>query len=93
MIYIAKVKQVLQSDIHKIGTIENGELKNVSLMPQADRIEIELEGSEIDPCMMYRFTKDDEFCGDTWHENFAAALSQAAFEYGLKREDFKVLEN
>jgi len=91
MIYIAKVKKVLQSNIHKIGTIENGELKIVSSMPQADRVEIELEGSEIDPCTMNRFTKDNEFCGDTWHENFADALSQAAFEYGLKREDFKTL--
>jgi hypothetical protein len=92
MIYIAKVKLVLQSDIHKIGTIENGELKTVSLMPKADRVEIVLEGSEIDPCMMYRFTKNNEFCGGTWHENFADALSQASFEYGLKREDFKTLE-
>lgn len=93
MIYIAKVKRVLESNIHKIGNIENGELKTVRIMPQADRVEIELEGSEIDQCMMYRFTKDDEFCSDTWHENFAEALRQAAFEYGLKREDFKVLEN
>ena len=93
MKYITKLKQLLQSDIHKIGTIENGELKNGGLIPQADRVEIELEGSEIDPCIMYRFAKDDEFCGDTWHENFAAALSQAAFECGLKREDFKTLED
>ena len=62
-------------------------------MPQADRVEIELEGSESDPCMMNRFTKDNEFCGDTWHENFDDALSQASFEYGLEREDFKILES
>jgi hypothetical protein len=92
VIYFAKVKQVLQSDIHKIGSIENGELKTVSSMPQADRVEIELEGSESDPCMMNRFTKDNEFCGDTWHENFDDALSQASFEYGLERGDFKILE-
>ena len=92
MIYFAKVKQVLQSDIHKIGTIENGELKTVSSMPQAARVEIELEGSESDSCIMNRLTKNDEFCGDTWHENFADALSQASFEYGLERGDFKILE-
>ena len=92
MIYVAKVEQILHSDIHKVGTIENDELRVVKSMPQADRVEIELEGSENDPCMMYRFTDNDEFCGDTWHENFSDALSQAAFEYGLKREDFKVLK-
>jgi len=89
MIYIAKVEQILRSNIHKIETVENDELKVVKSMPEASRVEIELLGEETDPCLMYRFTKDDEFCGDTWHETFQVALDQAEYEFGLKRKDFK----
>jgi hypothetical protein len=60
-------------------------------MPLPDRVEIELDGAEAQPCMMYRYTNDDEFCGDTWHETFAAALEQAEFEYGLTRGDFELV--
>ncbi|BAU46689.1 hypothetical protein SVA_0107 [Sulfurifustis variabilis] len=89
MKYIAKVRQVLRKDIHKLATIEDGEVKVIGPLPLPDRVEIELDGSETEPCKMYRYTEDDEFCGDTWHETFEYALDQAAFEYGLKREDFE----
>lgn len=89
MKYVAKVKQVLRPDIHKLATIENDEVKAVGPLPLADRVEIELDGSETEPCKMYRYTEGGEFCGDTWHETFEHALDQAEFEYGLKREDFE----
>lgn len=89
MKYVANVKQVLHADIRKIGAIENDELKVVAAFPLPDRVEIELEGTETEPCMMYRYTNHGDFCGDTWHETFAHALEQAEFEYGLKRIDFE----
>lgn len=93
MKYVAKVKQVLRSDIHKIGAIENNEVKLVADLPLPDRVEIELDGSETEPCVMYRHTGSGEFCGDTWHETFEHALNQAEFEYGLKRDDFEPVKN
>ena len=89
MKYVARVSQVLQSAIHKLGTVENGEIRPVSNLPLPNRVEIELDGSESEPCMMYRYTDDDTFCGDTWHETFDSALEQAKFEYGLERHEFK----
>jgi len=56
-------------------------------MPLPDRVEIEPEpGSE--HCMMYRYTRAGEFCGDTWHEDLDAAFMQAEHEYGLSASDF-----
>lgn len=52
-----------------------------------DRVEIELEsGSE--HCMMYRYTRAEGGCGDTWHESLDAAFMQAEHEYGLSASDF-----
>jgi len=34
--------------------------------------------------MMYRYKDDKTFCGDTWHENIAAAMHCADYEYGIK---------
>lgn len=93
MKYIAEVKQVLRSNIHRIGTFEGGKLRTVEFFPNAERVEIEIEGDEDSPCMMYRYTNGDEFCGDTWHETFQDALKEALLEYGLKREDFMKSEN
>ena len=90
MTYIARVRKVLRQNIHTVGAIVDGEIKTVSSMPLPDRIEIELDGSENQPCMMYRYTNNGQFCGDTWHETLAAAFQQAEFEYGLTRNDFKL---
>jgi hypothetical protein len=42
--------------------------------------------------MMYRYTHDGQFCGDTWHETLAAAFEQAEFEYGLTPGDFQLVD-
>ncbi|MDQ2703051.1 MAG: hypothetical protein M3Y70_09655 [Pseudomonadota bacterium] len=56
-------------------------------MSLPDIVEIEPEpGKEC--CMMYRYTKAGEFCGDTWHEDLEAAFAQAEREYGLSASDF-----
>jgi hypothetical protein len=39
--------------------------------------------------MMYRYTADGRFCGDSWHQSFKDAIEQAKYEYGLDRADFK----
>ena len=80
--YVATVKQVFQSGIHT----ESG-----TPSPTTDRVEIVLDGDENGPCMMYRYTNEKVFCGDTWHETFQNALEQAEFEYGLNRQDFKTV--
>lgn len=92
MTYIAKVKRVLRQNIHAAGAIVDGEVKKVASMPLPHRIEIELDGSESQPCMMYRYTDDGQFCGDTWHETLDAAFQQAEFEYGLTRSDFELVD-
>jgi len=58
-------------------------------MPLPSRVEIWLKGEFNKPCMMYRFTDSNDFCGDTWHESLDAAFRQADFEYGLSPSDFK----
>lgn len=60
-----------------------------SELPHPERVEVELDGSEAEPCMMYRYTADGTFCGDTWHQTFELALQQAGHEYGLTRHDFQ----
>ncbi len=41
-----------------------------------------LEESSGESVMVYRYRRDGTFCGDTWHEDLAAAKDQASFEYG-----------
>jgi hypothetical protein len=89
--YVAKVKQVLRQNIHTVGSIVDGEVHTVTSMPLPDRIEIHSDGSETQPCMMYRYTNDGQFCGDTWHETLEAAFQQAEFEYGLTHSDFELI--
>ena len=91
MRYVAKVTRVIRQGIHTRGAIVEGEAKTVAPMPLPDRIEIELDGAESQPCMMYRYTNDGDFCGDTWHETLAAAFEQANFEYGLTPADFQLI--
>lgn len=92
MKYVARVTKVLRTGIHKIGDIQDGELRPVADLPLPDRLEIELEGGPGDPCMIYRYTDDGEFCGDTWHEKLEDALAQAEFEYGLSQRDFRIVD-
>jgi hypothetical protein len=88
MKYMARVKQVLQPGIHKIGTIRDERPVPVADMPLPDRVEIELDGGPEQKCMMYRYTDAGQFCGDTWHENLRNAFAQAEYEYGLAERDF-----
>jgi hypothetical protein len=88
---IARVRNVLQTGIHKIAKIENGGFASLDPMSLPERVEI--EASDGGECMMYRYTRSGELCGDTWHEDIESAFGQAEFEYGLKREDFLVLHD
>ena len=87
MKYIARIREVLQTDIHRAATIVDGELVPLGVLPAPHRVEISVEPGE-QSCFMYRFTKAGEGCGDTWHASFDDAVAQAYFEFGLKREDF-----
>ena len=90
--YVAEVQRHLQTGIHKWAKTVNGELKVIREMPLADRIEIVIKKNENEPCYIYRYTKDGEFCGDTWHDSFQQALEEAEHEYGLKITDFSKIE-
>ena len=90
MKYLARVRQVLQPGIHTIGTIRADQVETVAVMPSPTRVEIELEGTPADPCMMFRFNDAGDFCGDTWHDDLQHAFAQAAFEYGLAPEEFSL---
>ena len=92
MKYIARVREVLQTGIHSIGRIDNEKVVAGEPLPLPERVEIEAteDGGE---CMMYRYTRAGAFCGDTWHEDLESAFDQAAFEYGLKREDFLMVHD
>lgn len=89
MKYVAKVVTVLQRGIHTRG-LPSGPMTEISL---AVRVEIELDGAESDPCMMYRYADDEDFSGDTWHQSLADAFAQAEFEYGLQPSDFLPVSN
>jgi len=85
---VARVTRVIRPGIHKIGTIVNGEVRPVADLPLPSRVVIELDGGREEPCMMYRYTDDEEFCGDTWHQTLEDVLLQAEYEYGLSETDF-----
>ena len=87
MKYVARVRQVLQPGIHKVARIEDGRVVPTHDMPLPERVEIEVESAGV-ACMLFRYTRAGDVCGDTWHEDLAAAIDQAQFEYGLRREDF-----
>jgi hypothetical protein len=86
MKYVAIVPKVAVRGIRKLATIEDGEVAD---LPDPHRVEIELDGSEAEACMMYRYTADGRFCGDSWHQSFKDAIEQAKYEYELDRADFK----
>ena len=73
--------------IHKIGEIRDDKIVPTEDLPLPVRVEIEVEDPK-KPCMMFRYTKAGEFCGDTWHEDLENAFSQAEYEYGLLEKDF-----
>jgi hypothetical protein len=68
-----------------------GEIQQVAEMPPAERVEIVSDGAPDQPAMMYRFTSEGEFCGDTWHETVERAFDQAEHEFGLAKTDFEMV--
>lgn len=92
MKYIAQVTTVLSDGIHTIGAIDDGTIRPIADLPLPSRIEIVLEGGPSQPCMMFRYTNIGDFCGDTWHANLEDAYFQAAYEYGLCEQDFRLAE-
>ena len=86
MRYVARVTDVLHSGIHKIAT--SYDPLALEDLPLPNHVVIECDDDETNPCMMYRYTDDGRFCGDTWHENVADAFRAAAWEYGLSRQDW-----
>ena len=40
-----------------------------------------LAESDAASVMLYRYRRDGEFCGDTWHASLADAQGQAEYEY------------
>ena len=90
MRYVARVRTVLRN-INKVGGFVDGEVRAIADMPLPDRVEIIPEGTD-GSFMMFRFTKDGEDCGDTFHATLEDAFDQATFEYGLSKSDFLTIE-
>lgn len=88
MRYVAKIRKVAVRRIHKVAIVEDGRVRAKEDLLDPHRVEIELDGCEAKACIMYRYTDDGRFCGDTWHPSFEEALEQAKYEYGLERSDF-----
>jgi hypothetical protein len=84
---VARVHKNLQPDIHRVAGITADGPKLVEPMSSPSLVEI-VQESPNGPCLMYRYTRDREFCGDTWHANLEDAYSQANYEYGLLPKDF-----
>ena len=68
-----------RATIHFRGVPEDMAGAGMEPMPHPDVVL--LEGHPDGP-MMYRYTAQGEFGGDTWHETLDDAKKQAMFEYG-----------
>ncbi len=55
-------------------------------LPSADRLVI-VQSSE-EGFLLYRFTQDGDFAGDTWHLSLDDVYHQAQFEYGIQPTDW-----
>jgi hypothetical protein len=93
MKYIARVTEVLEPRIHKVGTIRDGKPVAVADMPLPDKIEIHLDREPSQPCMIYRYTDSGVFCGNTWHQNLEDAFAAAEEEYGLSAKEFTLVKD
>lgn len=70
------MKPVPKRWVARVNWIEYPPAKS---MPWPDVLVIEIQDHGIS---LQGFTKDMNFCGDTWHETVEEAHEQAAFEYG-----------
>jgi hypothetical protein len=57
----------------------------MSDLPQARFIVLQTADSGV---FLNRYSEEGEFAGDTWHIDEDEALEQAAFEFGVKPEDW-----
>jgi hypothetical protein len=64
---------------HYLGLPQALSPKGTSLLPRPDFLVIE-ETSE--GFFLYRYTRHQDFGGDTWHQSLEEAQEQAAFEFG-----------
>ena len=64
-----------QQAIHKIGLPDGPQ----TAMPFPEVLFLEDDATS---CMLYRYTADGQFGGDTWHQTLEEAKHQAEFEYG-----------
>jgi hypothetical protein len=85
---IARVNKVVVSGIQQWCIFDASGKAHFKDMPDPEFVEIEPDGGDGDPCMMYRYRDDGTFCGDTWHKNIAAAKHQAEYEYGIKATEW-----
>ena len=87
MKWFARVQEVLAPGVHKIGVVSDSGLETLRDLKVPTRIEIVAESSG-GPCMLYRYNKEGQTCGDSWHMTLEEAYSQARYEYGLEPSDF-----
>jgi len=50
--------------------------------PVADVLVLEAANADGEGVMLYRYTTEGIFCGDTWHASVQEAMDQARYEYG-----------
>jgi hypothetical protein len=90
MTYIARVKQVLMPGMHQWARRDSTGKLQYDVMPNPDYVFIECGSGNNTSCQMHRYRDDGTFCGDTWHEDIAAAKLKAKLEYGLTDTDWSV---
>lgn len=72
---------VIKSIQKRITHHYSGILTPQKLMPLPDILIIEEDNKETNGFFLYRYTKNGEVAGDTWHVNLEDAKQQAVFEY------------
>lgn len=85
---IAVVKKILHANQFIGLPIEMSDASASKSMPSADFLVI--EGNEAS-YMLWRYTIDGGFAGDTWHASLDDAVYQANYEFGLIGGDWVVV--
>jgi hypothetical protein len=83
----AKVKKVTGGTKHYIGTIINDQPVPVEDMPIATWVVIK-DDDESGGFFLFRYDKDGNFGGDTWHLTLDEAKGQGKFEYEIDETDW-----
>jgi hypothetical protein len=87
---IARVKQVLVPGMHQWAQRDSYGKLQYRVMPNPDYIFIERGSGGSTSCQMHRYKDDGTFCGDTWHEDIAAAKQRAEQEYALTESEWSI---